>query len=161
MVRPVIHSVKHYVHTPALGIASGAKNGIDIVDAITQGSSRTNAFDVYEGTTIKAVYVEYWVKADSPNFTVNGALIKLPASIGDPSFTEMNNLGTYENKKNILEVHQGLAPSGDQVLPLFRHWVKIPKGKQRFGLGDRLRLTISFSGSNGDVCGFSTYKEYS
>ncbi len=159
-MRPVINTIKHYFQTPATGIASGAKLDIVVVSAIAKGGTRSNAFEVEEGAVIKAIYLEYWVKADNPNFTVVGLCYKRPANVAGPTFTETNNLGSYPNKKNILEVHQGLAPSGDQVLALFRHWVKIPKGKQRFGLLDKLSVTVSFTGSAGDICGFSTFKEY-
>ncbi len=159
-MRPIIKSIKHYAHTPATGIASGARLEISLVSAIAEGATRSNSFDVYEGSIIKACYIEFWVKADNPNFTVNGLILKVPANVAAPSYAEMQNLGSYANKKNILEFHQGLAPSGDQVLALFRGWYKIPKGKQRFGLVDKLNLLISFTGSAGDICGFTTYKEY-
>jgi len=42
-----------------------------------------------------------------------------------------------------------------------RGWYKIPKTKQRFGLGDRLVLQIASQGTDAlDFCGFATYKEY-
>ncbi len=160
MVRPQVHSIKHYVQTPALGVASGAIAIVDVSVAVAKGAARVNTFDVEEGCSIKAVYLEFWVKADNPNFTVNACILKMPASVASPTFAQMNALQAYPNKKNILEFHQGLAPSGDSVLALFKHWVKIPKGKQRQGLADVLRIVFSFTGSAGDVCGFSTYKEY-
>ncbi len=159
-MRAPIHTIKHYSHTPATGVASGALLSVTLISAIAKGAARANAFEVEEGAVVKAVYVEFWVKSDNPNFTVNGCLLKRPANADNPTFTEMNGLGSYINKKNILEFHQGLSPAGDQTLALFRGWYKIPKGKQRFGLGDKLGIVFSFTGSAGDVCGFTTYKEY-
>ncbi len=156
-----IHSNKHFVHTPATGVASGAALTVNLVAAIAEGSARTDARQVTEGATIKALFLEYWVKADNPNFTVAGAFCKIPGGGAlSPTFSDMANMGSYENKKNVFEFHQGLAPSGDQTLALFRQWYLIPKGKQRMGLGDKLSATFSFTGSAGDVCGFATYKEY-
>ncbi len=130
------------------------------MQTVAKGAAIAATSSVFEGATVKAIYTEYWCKADNPNFTVNAIICKIPGSGTDPTFTEMNNLQTYENKKNILEAHQGLAPSGDSVLALFRHWIKIPKGKQRMGLGDKIKVFVSFSGSAGDICGLATYKDY-
>ncbi len=159
-MRAPIKSIKHYTHTVATGVASGALQSITVVSAIAKGATVASDFEVEEGAIIKAVYCEYWVRADEAKFTVNGALLKRPANVTSPTFADMQNLGAYPNKKNILEFHQGLAPTGDQTLALFRSWYKIPKGKQRFGLGDKLNIVLTFTGSAGDVCGFSTYKEY-
>lgn len=159
-MKPTINSVKHYFHTPATGVASGVAINIDIVKAIAKGATRANPFDVEEGAIVKALFVEYWVKADNPNFTVSGCIVKRPANAASPTFTEMGNMGSYPNKKNVFEFHQGLAPSGGNVVALFRHWVAIPKGKQRMGLDDRISMKFAFTGSAGDVCGFTTYKEY-
>lgn len=159
-MRAPITSIKHYVHEVAVGVASGGLKSITIVSALAKGAARANTFEVEEGAIVKAVYCEYWVKADNPNFTVNACVLKRPANATNPTFAEMQNLGAYINKKNIFEFHQGLAPSGDQTLALFRHWIKIPKGKQRMGLGDKIGLIVTFTGSAGDICGFATYKEY-
>ncbi len=43
---------------------------------------------------------------------------------------------------------------------LVRQWFKIPKGKQRFGLGDQLFVTAQSTGQDFQLCGFATYKEY-
>ncbi len=159
-MKATINSIKHYIQTPATGIASGAKLGIDLAASVAMGTVRTATTDVSEGCLIKAIFVEYWVKSDNPNFTVTGFICKLPSGVTAPTFAESQALQAWDNKKNILESHQGLSPSGDQVLNLFRHWVKIPKGKQRMGLGDRIQLSISLAGSAGDVCGLATFKEY-
>jgi len=159
--RPIVNSIKHIPQFPATGIASGAESGFSLVVAVAKGAARTTAAVVEEGCIIKAVFLEIWVKADSPNFTVISTVTKIPGGgTTSPDFTEMNNLSSYENKKNILEIHEGLAPSGGNVVPLYRHWIKIPKGKQRFGLDDTLTLNIAFVGSDGDMCGFCTFKEY-
>ncbi len=159
-MRAPIHSIKHYTQTPATGVASAAILAITLVSAIAKGAARASPFEIEEGAIIKAVWVEYWVKADNPNFTVSGCVLKTPANVAKPTAVDMANIGSYANKKNILEFHQGLAPSGDQTLALFRQWFKIPKGKQRFGLLDKLSLIVHFAGSAGDICGFATYKEY-
>ncbi len=159
MLAPIV-SEKHYVHTPATGVASGAVLTVTIATALAKGTAIALPSDVIEGEVIKNVYLEYWVKADNPNFTVGVCFLKRPAGVAAPSVAEMANLGSYANKKNIFEMHQGLAPSGDSVMQVFGSWHKIPKGKQRMGLGDILALRVTFTGSAGDICGFATFKAY-
>ncbi len=159
-MKPTINSIKHYVQVTSTAIASGGIGAFDIINAVPKGAARVATADVEEGAIIKACYIEFWIKADTANFTGNGALFKMPAGVAGPTFAQMNNLQAYPNKKNVLEFHQGLIPIGDQVMAMFRGWYKIPKGKQRFGLGDILRVEFSLTGSAGDVCGFATYKEY-
>jgi len=80
-----------------------------------------------------------------------------------PTFAEMQALGTFTLKKNILFTHQGLSPNdgvGNPVV-VMRGWYKIPKSKQRMGLSDRIVLSIANLGTGAlDYCGFATYKEY-
>ncbi len=159
-MRPVVNAIKHYVHTPSTGIASAGILAQKVITTVVKGAARSSPDVVEEGAIIKAVYVEWWCKADTSGFTVESAIIKLPSGAVGPTATELGNLGAYLNKKNVFEFHQGLAPAGDQTLALFRHWIKIPKGKQRFGLGDSLKVFTTFTGSAGDVCGVYIYKEY-
>ncbi len=71
-------------------------------------------------------------------------------------------MNSYANKKNILYHTQGISNDGvANAQAVVRQWFKIPKGKQRFGLGDSLKLSISTQAEAINFCGFATYKEYS
>ncbi len=159
-MRPVINSIKHFVQTSATGVASGGIAGTTICTAVAKGAARAATSDIEEGAIIKAVYIEYWITADNPNFTFTSVILKLPNGNDLPTASNLNNLQAYGNKKNVFSTHQGLMPAGDQTLAMYREWIKIPKGKQRFGLGDELRLRLTMTGSAGDFCGIAIYKEY-
>lgn len=154
-----IHSIKHFIHTPAQVIVSGARINLNLVVG-TVAPAATLATDVTQGALVKAIYVEYWVSGVTAAKTVLGAIIKLPAGNVGPSFAESVNLGSYGNKKNIFETHQGLVPTEGNQMALFRHWIRIPKGKQRIGLGDKIVILVSATGTNVNLCGFATFKEY-
>ncbi len=160
-MKAVIHSEKTYLHTPAAVITSGAGHEIDVVTAIAKGVAPASADEVHEGDSVKAVYLEFWYSGVTADKTLACAFVKLPGGAASPTFAEMANMSAYVNKKNVLEFHQGLAPTGGNVVPMFRHWVKIPKGKQRMGLGDKLILKSVAVGTNVNICGVSTYKAYS
>ncbi len=161
MVRPMVHSTKHYVQTSIATIAGGALLNITLVDAVAVGNKNT-VQEVEEGSSVKAIYCEYWLRAGSttPSSFV-AAIYKVPGGGAAFSVAEMAALGGADNKKNILFTSQGLVNDQDSTaLSLYRGWIKIPKSKQRFGLGDRLIFTTSAIVIDLQICGFSTFKEY-
>ena len=163
MVRPQVHSTKHYVQLPIDQIATGTRQTSQIVNAVAT-LNKNLASEVEEGNTIKAVYFEMWLQNQSNLGEFILAITKSGEDLTGPTFAEMAALHNYNNKKNVLYVTQGLT-SNDGVsgpVNVIRGWIKIPKSKQRFGLGDKLTLNIS-NVSAGDLnrCGFCTYKEYS
>lgn len=160
-----IHSTKHYVQFTEFSTASLTvteqvhAHSVPVVD-------KNAPAEVEEGTLIKAVFVELWlVSNDTPNV---GSFVviyeKMESNATPPSLTEMTTLNNYNNKKNILFTSQGIL-GGETVAnptPVLRQWIKIPKGKQRMGLGDELRLNIAAIGASAlSGCSFATYKEYS
>ncbi len=160
-----INTVKHYVHFTNAILASGGIDGLEIVNAVVAPAT-SNAEDVREGAIIKAVYIEMWLTNDGGTGTdnqFNVALEKIPTSGIAMTYAQSVNLGAYPNKKNVLFTSQGVqgaSVDGIDGIPVLRSWILIPKGKQRFGLGDRLVLNISSTGFSLRRCGMSTYKEY-
>ncbi len=159
-MKAVIKAIKHYSHTAIQTVTGGARNTITIVDAIAEGATRSNAFDVYEGSVVKAVYLEYWIAQATALQSGTWLCAKLPSNSVTPTFAEMANLGSYQNKKNIFVSGQGVIPSNGNVMNIFKGWVKIPKGKQRMGLGDRIVVNVAAVGADLKLCGLTTYKEY-
>ncbi len=161
-MRAPIHSVKHYIQKSLSTVLAGATDNILLAKA-RQAPDIANAEDIQEGTLIKAVFVEMWVRAGdtAPGSTLI-SLLKLPGIANLPTFAQLISLNTYENKKNILYHTQGLTNDQDaDAIPFVRQWFKIPKGKQRFGLDDKLILSVSAQALDNIICGFATYKEYS
>ncbi len=161
-MRPLIHSTKHIVQFPFDEIGTGTRQNILLAQA-TESTVANAATEVEEGATIKAVFVELWLQNDGTNGTSIVTLTKDPLNGSGPTFTEMAALFTFVNKKNILYTHEGLTNNESVGNPvnIMSRWFKIPKGKQRFGLGDKLNLNISNTSSgNLHRCGMSIYKEY-
>ncbi len=162
-MRPIIHSVKHIVQVPLSAITTASRENILIASAV-EGTVANLATEVPEGTIIKAVHVEMWVDNDSGGGHHIAILEKVPNNVNGANFADMGNLFAYTNKKNILFTEQGITPNDgvSSPLPIANQWFKIPKGKQRMGLGDRLVLTLSnVSSQNLNRCGTFIYKEYS
>ncbi len=153
-----INSVKHYVQQPLQTVASGGVIATELARAV---EAPTNANEVRIGAVIKAVYLEQWCSLDTgATGTAMVTLVKTPDST-TPNFTDMTVLHDYNNKKNVLYHTQGLVNQvGQAATPLARTWFKIPKGKQRFGRGDRLYVVTTAQVVAVNLCGFVVFKEY-
>ncbi len=127
---------------------------------------RTLPNHVAEGAVVKACYVELWISQDSAavvgSYTV--VLYKNPGGNATVTTTNMAALHDYDNKKNIFFTGQGLlTPNDGGQVPALRGWYKIPKGKQRFGLGDSMSVAIrnnNLTSIDINFCGVILYKEY-
>jgi len=162
-LKPIIHSTKHYVQQTRSEVSTVSSTTLDIVLSVE--STTANAVDeIEEGANVKAVFVEMWLLDSGNDGSFVVSLEKRPGGVNAINFAATNALGTYTNKRNLLYVTQGLSPNNGvgNPVPIIRQWFKIPKGKQRFGLGEKLVLNITNNGLNDlEFCGFFTYKELS
>ncbi len=161
-MRPVIHSTKHYVQISLATVAASMVVNTFLIDAV-EVVDKNAVQEVEEGAIVKAIFVELWVLGASASASQISVLAKQPSGLPAFSTTDLAALGAADNKKNILYVTQGLA-SNDGIanpIPIIRQWFKIPKSKQRFGLGDHLTLQVFAQNAVAlEICGFATYKEY-
>ncbi len=160
MVRPTINSEKHIIQIGFNNASVGAVSEEILVQSLAV--SPTTPRHVRVGAIVKAVYIELWVQAEA---AISGTsiviLAKLPAGAAKPSVAEMLALHDYPNKKNILFTQQGLTTDIDtNAVPVMRGWYKIPKGKQRIGLGDKISLALLGQVDGMNYCGLAIYKEY-
>ncbi len=124
----------------------------------------TNSSEVLPGTTIQAVYVEMWLTSTATN-TVSQQILtveKVQNNNVGATQADMLNLYNYDNKRNVLYTTQGIIGNESDANPIavIRQWIPIPKGKQRFALGDRLLINISnvsTTASEITRCGLAIY----
>ncbi len=163
-MRAPIHSKKHIVQISQSTVAQAAHVNTTLISA--QEAPSTTPSGISEGAIVKACYVEFWVSQDSASivgsYTI--ALYKNPGGNAPLAAATLAALHDYDNKKNILFTAQGLlTPNDGGQVPVIRGWYKIPKGKQRFGLGDTLLVAIRNNNATAidiNFCGLSIYKEY-
>jgi len=162
MVRPTINSEKHILQISFTNIAEFGSEHIDIVNVVQDKGTGTNPTEVVPGTIVKAVFVEMWLLANGQQpATAEAILTKIPAGQVNPTNAELGLLHTYPNKKNILITQQGLiGDANTNPSPIYKQWIAIPKGKQRFGLGDRLVLSIRSITDSVNICGLMIFKSY-
>jgi len=158
-----INSIKHIVQRSSVEVSTGGILTVNVVTATAKGGPRGSSNIVEEGAIVKNIHMEYWIcptdQQDTTQFTY--VFYKLPSGVDPPDATEMANLSSWVNKKNIFFTSQGVLPAGDDVMsiPVVREWFSIPKGKQRMGLGDNIGVTV-FAVGTFRICGVSVYKEY-
>jgi len=161
-MRPMVHSTKHYVQMSLFNVATGVRVLVPLVTAVAV-PDKNIVSEVEEGASVKAVYIELIHDQDGANGSEIFMVYKRVSNSIGPTFAEMVAVGNWVGKKNILYTQQGLANNESVGNPstLIKGWLKIPKSKQRFGLGDVLELAIANpSANNSNNCGFATYKEY-
>ncbi len=162
-MRSPINSVKHYVVNTNADTASAAIRNMAIAATVVNTALPVNTVDVQEGSIIKAIYLEYWCngRGAAASTQFSAAFYKQQGGTNAMAVADLLNPMAYDNKKNIIYFTQGvLAQTGSQSVPLIRQWFKIPKGKQRMGVGDIWKLAMTATGETIANCGFATYKEY-
>ncbi len=125
-------------------------------------ANNTDNDEVLEGASIKALYVESWIRAAgaSPGSYIM-AVYKVPGLAAPFNVSQMAAMFDSENKKNILFMSQALTNDNDaDAIAIHRGWLKIPKSKQRMGLGDQWFMSTSAVGVDVTICGLEIYKEY-
>ena len=62
MVRPMVHSTKHYVQQSIGTVVVGTNENTNFAAAV-EVSDKNLVTEVEEGSTIKAVYLELWIRS--------------------------------------------------------------------------------------------------
>ncbi len=159
-MRPKVHVEKHVFQVSLFSVASGAITGL-VPCAAKQTVTAANAAHIREGSTVSAIYVEMWLTSDDT--AAGTAIVTLEKREGaqpQMTTTESAALDAYDNKKNVLHTFMGLlGPNTQYPMAVIKGWIKIPKGKQRFGIEDKLVLNIHGQSNGVSGCGFFIYKE--
>ncbi len=157
-MRPKVHTEKHIVQHSVTNVSFGSTTNLVIVDAQAEPTGITQ---VREGAIVSAVYIELWIAGtDAQPSSVSVNLEKKLSADPPMSNAQAITLNNYPNKKNVFYITQGLVgDSNSNPIPFVRQWFKVPKGKQNFGLLDRLILNITGLTNDIDFCGVFIYKE--
>ncbi len=162
MLAPIT-SEKHYVPRTSFAVAAGAIANHTIAEGIVLSAVGAATSDVRTGAVVKNIFCELWVVGTNAGLECQFNLTVEKIVAGGVAMTnaQSQNLQSYANKKNILYTTQGIVGrTGTNGVPVIRNWVKIPKGKQRIGLGDRLVINVACNAGDLRICGMFLYKEY-
>ncbi len=160
-MRPRVKTKKHFFQV-TLSTASTGTTNVETFLSTVETTLANAAVEAAEGSIVTAFYAEIWAIGGSADQFFTSVIAKLPGGVGNITNADLSDLYSYDNKKNILYTTQGLASNdGTSIpLPLVKQWFKVPKSKQRFGLGDKLQFAIASRGSDKiTYCGFFMWKE--
>ncbi len=163
-MRPVIQSTKRITQFSLFTVPEDDTVSAGVLEAKQDFVGGTSECPV--GAVVKAVYVEFWLLGEGAQPTFAMAFVeKSQGSSAKPDIATVRDMDNYTNKKNVLHMFQGIiGDSNTNPMPVIRQWIKVPKGKQRMGLGDQIRVV--FGGLNPsmnesfEVCGFVIAKYY-
>ncbi len=161
-MRAPINSEKHIVQTTLSNTTAPAEIITVSVVNVVDDPVAASADQVSVGTEIRAVWIELWVLGTSqqPATTVL-SVEKRVAGAAFMTYAQSVAVHSYPNKKNIFYTTMGLVGDANaNPTPLIRQWIKIPKGKQRFGKGDALILNVSGITDEIQICGQHIFKAY-
>ncbi len=158
-MRPVVNTEKHIVQETFSTTAVGVIDPISVLNTVAVPTS--SALEVREGAKVSAIYCEFWLTTDDAtqgSFVVT--IEKKPAGVANMTAAQSANLNAYPNKKNIFFTKMGLVGNSTQMpVNVIAGWIKIPKGKQRFSLGDSIRFNLLAQSNGTNHCGFFIFKE--
>lgn len=157
-------TIKHIVQIANATVASGAVLNIELIQGVAQ-SAVTNVGDVVEGSLVKAIHIESWLHSlqsagasCQQNFIIEKVIGGQTPATAAQLLSGMNG---YPNKKNIFFMSQGNMGDLNQMsMPVHNGWLLIPKGKQRFGLGDQLFISFTATGASISICTAAIFKEW-
>ena len=157
-MRPRVNTDKHIVQFSLGATASGAITKLKLAESVAAPAA---ADECRIGSIITAIYIEMWITSDDAAAgTAICTFQKKPPGAANMSTADSAALNAYVGKSTVFETHMGLLGPNVQVpIPVFKHWLKIPKGKQRMELGAQLVLNLHGQSNGLSFCGFVIYKE--
>ncbi len=156
-LRP-INSVKNIVDGVFLGVAAAAVTPIDIAVAINTYAGATTTVPI--GAKVSSIYL--FIQIISTTGTANADWFIAKANTATTlAMPVPGATGGDLNRRFILHEEKGIpGNASDGAYPLtFKGVIKLPKGRQRFGEGDFLRI-FARSADIHNICVKAIYKFY-
>ncbi len=151
--RNVINSTKNIREDSGI-IAASTNTSISIPITAADNPVLANSNEVATGAKVTSIYLSTFFIAEGGEVAnevplVDWYIIKDPGNAWGTTF-DANNLptpgatGVHKNKRHILHTEKGLVGGGDASLAglpmIFKGVVRIPRGRQRWGQSDVLRI---------------------
>jgi len=142
-MRPVIHTRKEIVDSTLLGVAAGTTSTVTLASAINDYVGTVGTVEA--GSVIKWIYIFVQLIETATTSNVDFYITKNPLGVTNPI---PGATGGTPGRKYILHEEKGIpGNSGDGAYPLtFKGVIKIPKGRQRMGESDTIKILLRGTG---------------
>ncbi len=156
-LRP-INSVKNIVDGTFLTVAAGVTTVMTLGTGVNAYAGGT--VDIPIGAKVSSIYLFVQIQQQAVNSNVDWFMWKAPGNLAATMPTP-GATGGHINRKYILHEEKGIpGPVNNGSPPLtFRGVIKIPKGRQRFGEADSMRINMRGAAAY-DACVKCIYKFY-
>ncbi len=159
-MRPV-KSMKHIVDRQG-GLIAGTKVDEDVIRASDAPVFSVNPQDVETGSTVNSIFLNIQVAATGTAALANVYMyvMKNPGN----NITEVNGniVGVSDIRKFVIHQEMIMTEKNTTAIPrtLFKGVIKLPRGYRRFGIEDRLIVSLFSPGVTYDYCIQCIFKEY-
>ncbi len=156
-LRP-INSVKNIVDGVFLGVTAGQNTDVTLAETINDYTG-ANPKDVPIGAKVSSVYLFVQMISDGTGIANHDwYIMRNPSGVALPA---PGGTGGSVSRKFILHEEKGIpGNNSDGAYPLtFKGVIRIPRGRQRMGEGDQLRIRMS-SPDGYSACVKCIYKFY-
>ncbi len=155
-----INTLKHVVDLQG-GLIVNTQAEEILVDATDAPVAATNPQEIENTSSINAVFLNVQVAATSTAALANVYMYVAKNPGNNLTMPNANAVGKSDNRRHVLHQEMIMTEKNTTAIPrtLFKGVIKIPRGKQRFGVDDRLSIFLLSPGTTYDYCIQCIYKE--
>ncbi len=157
-LRPV-HSIKHVVDIQG-GLVGGTQANNDLIESV-DAPTVAIADRVETGSTVNAIYLKVEAYATSTAALANFYMIIWKNPGGNITAPVPNQVGVDDDKRFVIHQEMVMMEKNTTGNPrtVFAGVLKIPRGYKRFGINDKLEISVLSPGVSSDFCIQCIYKE--
>ncbi len=159
-LRPV-NSIKHIVDIQG-GLIVNTQVDEELIVAVDSTVSTSNPFHVEKGCTVSSLFLNVQVAATSTSALANVYMAVMKSPGDNISVPQVNTIGTSDERRFVIHQEMIMTEKNTTAIPrtLFKGVIKIPRGYKRFGIKDKLYLSLKSPGVSYDYCIQAIYKEF-
>ncbi len=157
-LRPV-HSIKHVVDIQG-GVVAGTQANNDLIESV-DAPTVAIADRVETGSTVNAIFLKVEAYATSTAALANFYMIVWKNPGGNITAPVPNQVGVDDDKRFVIHQEMVMMEKNTTGNPrtVFVGVLKIPRGYKRFGINDKLEISVLSPGVSSDFCIQCIYKE--
>ncbi len=157
-LRPV-HSIKHVVDIQG-GIVAGTQANNDLIESV-DAPTVAIADRVETGSTVNSIYLKVEAYATSTAALANFYMIIWKNPGGNITAPVPNQVGVDDDKRFVIHQEMVMMEKNTTGNPrtVFAGVLSIPRGYKRFGINDKLEISVLSPGVSADFCIQCIFKE--
>ncbi len=159
-IRPV-NSIKHVIDNQ-LGLTGGTKTDVILVNAQDSPQYESTTFDVEVGAVVNSIFLNVQVAASAVGSIANVYMYVIKNPGNNLTTVNGNVVGTSDIRKFVIHQEMIMTEEATNAISrtLFKGVIKLPRSYRRFGVKDRLTLSLFSPGVNFVACVQCIYKEF-